>query len=144
MDDDNYKSIDALVSNIGQRPYTFNESSGFDASGDFAFFNSELNGQLLQKLEIDSRYLIEEFGAEEITSDSILLYLALQKIIELDLFEHEGANHFMEIINEIVSNIEEGFAIFKNITCYDEADICTIKFQPGKATYFVENNPFYD
>lgn len=144
MNNAEWKSLDDLELNIGQRPYAFNESSGFDASVDFSLMNSEMNGELLKLLEIDSESIKNELDDDQITSDGILLYYVLQKIIEFDLFEHEGNNNFMGIMREIVANISGGYAIFKNITCYDEADICTIKLEKSKASYFIEANPYYE
>ena len=138
-----WKKFDALVADIGRRPFLYNESSDCEFSEDFSFKSGELSGAILGELEIDSSAIIAEFFGGIKPTDHLLLHSTLGKIIDLDLFEHEGDDNFVQIVNEICDSIKSGYFIWKDVTCYDEADMCSLKFEPKKCTFFTVSNPYY-
>jgi hypothetical protein len=136
-----WESIKKLDNKLSSRPFKFNDLSEHEYSDDLSFSKNGLTGQKLIEFEIDGESIKSKENQNY--TDGDILHFALEEIISCDYFEHEGDNNFMEIINEIMTSIERGYFIWKNITCYDEADICTLKFERNKVSFFIEPNPFY-
>ena len=137
-----WESVKILDGKISSRPSKFNDKSDIEYSDDFSFSANGLTGPKLIELEVDSESI--KSNQDENYTDGQILYSTLQEIIEYNYFQHEGDNNFMQLINEIMASIESGFFIWKNITCYDEADMCSLKFEKNKVRFFVESNPFYE
>jgi len=137
-----WESVKILDGKISSRPSKFNDKSDIEYSDDFSFSANGLTGPKLIELEVDSESI--KSNQDENYTDGQILYSTLQEIIEYNYFQHEGDNNFMQLINEIMASIESGFFIWKNITCYDEADMCSLKFEKNKVRFFVEPNPFYE
>ena len=139
-----WEKFQILIENISKRPYQFNQSSDFEISQNFSLKPNGLSGEKLDEMGIDSQSLISEEFNSKSPADHLLLYSALQKIIGLDLFEHEGDDNFTEIIQEICNSIDTGYFIWKNITCYDEADMCILKLENKKCSFITLDNPYYE
>jgi hypothetical protein len=137
-----WESVKKLENRISSRPFKFNDLSEPEYSNDLSFSKNGLTGPKLIELEVDGESIKSKRNKKY--TDVEILYSALEEIISCDYFEHEGDNNFMQIINEIMASIEQGYFIWKNITCYDEADMCTLKFEKNKVSFFVELNPFYE
>jgi hypothetical protein len=136
-----WESVKKLENRISSRPFKFNDLSEPEYSNDLSFSKNGLTGPKLIELEVDSESIKSKRNKKD--TDGEILHFALEEIISCDYFEHEGDNNFMQIINEIMASIEQGYFIWKNITCYDEADMCTLKFEKNKVSFFIEPNPFY-
>jgi hypothetical protein len=137
-----WESVKILESRVSSRPFKFNDESDIEYSDNFSFYKNGLTGQKLIELAVDGESI--KSSQDKNYTDGQILYAAFQEIITCDYFEHEGDDNFMQITEEIKTSIEHGFFILKNITCYDEADMCTVKFEKNNVSFFVESNPFYE